>query len=92
MGRYTDKKVNNTPKANKIRKQLEEYGHKNVEVWWENIHTGCEMGGYEGGWFFCSNWEDKQDGECIEEDYFEPIGYSFQEVLETIKEYDLREE
>lgn len=88
MGRYTDRNVNSTPRANYIRRKLEEYGHKNVEVWWETIRRGSEMSGYEGGWFFCSNWED-EDGES---DYFEPLGYNINEALETIQEFDLREE
>lgn len=88
MGRYTDKKVNNTVKANYIRRQLEDLGHQNVEVWWETIRRGCEMGGYEGGWFFCSSIET----EDTSDDYFEPLGYNFQEALETIQEFDLREE
>ena len=55
MGKYTNKKVNNTPKAKKIKKRLEELGHKNVEVWYEPIRSGVEMSGYEGGWAFCSD-------------------------------------
>ena len=47
MGKYTDKKVNNTPKAKKIQKELEKLGHKNVEVWYETIRNGTEMSGYE---------------------------------------------
>ncbi len=89
MGRYTDRNVNKTARAGYIRKQLEDYGHKNIEVWWEPIRKGCEMSGYEGGWFFCSNWLDENEEEY---NYFEPIGYNFQEALENIKEYDLRED
>ena len=85
MGRYTDKKVNNTPKAKKIKKELEKLGHKNVEVWYETIRSGTEMSGYEGGWAFCSGDE--------EESYFDPcLGYNFEEALENIEQYDLREE
>lgn len=54
MGKYTNKKVNNTPKAKKLKKELEKLGHKNVEVWYETIRSGSEMSGYEGGWNFCS--------------------------------------
>lgn len=87
MGKYTDKKVNNTPKAKKIKKRLEELGHKNVEVWYETIKSGCEMSGCEGGWAFCSN-NDNED-----ESYFDHcLGYNFEEALETIEDYDLREE
>lgn len=85
MGKYTDKKVNNTPKAKKIKKALEELGHKNVEVWYDTIRSGAEMSGCEGGWAFCSGDE--------EESYFDPcLGYNFEEALEGIEEYDLREE
>ena len=52
MGKCTDKKVNNTPKAKKIQKKLEELGHKNVEVWYETIRSGSEMSGYEGAGLF----------------------------------------
>lgn len=71
MGRYTDKKVNNTPKAKKLKKELEKLGQKNVEVW-----SGTEMSGYEGGWVFYSGDE--------EESYFDPcLGYNFEEALEN---------
>lgn len=43
MGKYTDKKVNSTPKAKKIQKELEKLGHKNVEVWYETIRGSAEM-------------------------------------------------
>lgn len=87
MGIYTNQKINNTSKANKIKKRLEELGHKNVEVWYEKIRKGCEMSGYEGGWAFCSRNEE------TEESYFDPcLGYNFEEALETIEEYNLLEE
>lgn len=85
MGKYTDKKVNNTPKAKKIKKYLENLGHTNVEVWYEPIKKGCEMSGYEGGWAFCSGSED--------EEYFDPcLGYNIEEALENIEQYNLKEE
>lgn len=85
MNKYTDKKVNGTSKAKKLKKRLEELGHKNVEVWYEIIKRGCEMSGYEGGWAFCSNNED--------EEYFDPcLGYNFEEALEAIEQYNLTEE
>lgn len=88
MNQYTDKKVNNTPKAKKLKKRLEELGHKNVEVWYETIRRGYEMSGYEGGWAFCSGNEDEGY-----EEYFDPcLGYNFEEALESIEDYDLREE
>lgn len=88
MGTYTNKKINNTPKAKKIKKILEELGHQNVEVWWENIRSGSEMSGYEGGWFFCSNTLT----ENTEDDYFEPLGYNIEDAMEYIESYcDIRE-
>lgn len=85
MGKYTEKKVNNTPKAKKIKKYLENLGHTNVEVWYETIKKGCEMSGYEGGWAFCSGIED--------EEYFDPcLGYNIEEALESIEQYNLKEE
>lgn len=89
MGKYTDKNVNSTPRAREIKRKLEEYGHKNVEVWWETVRAGTEMSGYEGGWFFCSSWTDENNEDY---EYFEPIGYNVLEALETIKEFDLRED
>lgn len=87
MGKYTDRKINNTPKAKKIKKKLEELGHKNIEVWYEPIRKGCEMGGYEGGWAFCSH-SDNGEEEC-----FDPcLGYNFEEALEAIEEYDVVKE
>ena len=86
MGKYTNKKVNNTPKAKKIKKRLEELGHKNVEVWYEPIRSGVEMSGYEGGWAFCS---DNCDDDY--ESYFDPcLGYNFEEALEAVEDYDIR--
>lgn len=88
MGTYTDKKINNTPKAKKLKNKLEELGHQNVEVWWENISRGSEMSGYEGGWFFCSQIIEKD----TEDTYFEPLGYNFEEAMEYIENYcDIRE-
>ena len=43
------------------------------------------MSRYEGGWAFCSGDE--------EVSYFDPcLGYNFEEALENIEQYDLREE
>lgn len=77
----SDIKYNATPKAKKIKKKLEELGHTNVKVWWETICGGCEMCGYEGGWFFES-----------EENSIEPIGYSFEEAMEHLESdwFDVR--
>lgn len=86
MGKYTNNKVNNTPKAKKIKKRLEELGHINVEVWYETVRNGCEMSGYEGGWVFCSGNEE-------DEEYFDPcLGYNVEEALESIEQYDLKGE
>ena len=73
MGRFTEK-VNTSPKQKKLKKALEELGHTNVEVWWENLESVMEMCGPEGGYFFCSD-----------QDTFEPIGYSFNEAMEYIR-------
>jgi hypothetical protein len=73
MGRYSEK-VNTSPKQKKIKKVLEELGHTDVEVWWEPIGGATEMCGNEGGYFFSS-----------EENTLEPIGYSFNEVMEYIQ-------
>ena len=75
MGKYNDK-VNATPKQNKIKKKLEEYGHTNVEVWWEQLQPACEMCGMGGGYVFCSD----------QEQVF-PLGYSLNEVLLIIEEH-----
>lgn len=63
-----------TPKAQKIKKALEEAGQVEVKVWWEPVTAGCEMGGPEGGWFFTS-----QDNSV------EPLGCSVDEALSAIK-------
>lgn len=72
MGQYFEK-VNTSPKQKKLKKALEDIGHTNVEVWWENLGAAMEMCGPEGGYLFCSDQEDI----C-------PLGYSFNEALETI--------
>lgn len=46
MGRYYDK-VNSSPKAKKIKKRLEELGNTDVEVWWEQLESACEMCGMD---------------------------------------------
>lgn len=73
MGRYCEK-VNTSPKQKKIKKKLEELGHANVEVWWEQLESANEMCGMGGGYFFCSDQED-----------LNPIGYSFEDVMDTIE-------
>jgi len=75
MGRYSEK-VNNSLKQKKIKKILEEYGHTNVEVWWDNLESATEMCGMGGGYSFSSDQET-----------LEPIGYSFNEAIEYIKKY-----
>jgi len=73
MGKYKEK-VNNTPKQKKIKKKLEELGHTNVEVWWEQLESACEMCGMGGGYMFCSDQETLY-----------PIGYSLEDALDTIE-------
>jgi hypothetical protein len=83
MGKYADK-VNTSPNQKKLKAALETKGHTNVEVWWEPLEPGCEMGGPFGGYFFCSDQNPCQ----------EPIGYSFSDAMEAIKEWpwlDVRE-
>lgn len=77
MGRYSVK-VNCTPKQKKIKKRLEELGHKDVEVWWEPLEPACEMCGMGGGYFFSSETEG-----------LEPIGYSIDEAMDNIEDYCL---
>ena len=80
MGRYYDK-VNSSPKAKKIKKRLEELGNTDVEVWWEQLESACEMCGNGGGYMFSS-----------EEFSLEPIGYSFDEAMEYIEDYKVKEQ
>jgi hypothetical protein len=72
MGRYSDK-INTSPKQKKIKKALEEIGHTNIEVWWENLGAAVEMCGMSGGYFFHSDQEEHY-----------PLGLSFDEVIELI--------
>lgn len=78
QGRFY-KKVNTSRNQLKIKKALEEYGHKDVEVWWEPVRSGCEMCGPEGGFFFSSDL-----------DTLEPLGYSMDDALESLTGYDYR--
>lgn len=83
MGKYKEK-VNNTPKQKKIKKKLEELGHTNVEVWWEQLESANEMCGMGGGYLFCSCQED-----------INPIGYSLEDAMDTIENsswLDVRED
>ena len=65
---------NKSIKCKKIKKKLEENGHTNVFVWYERLGTAVEMGGHSGGYMYTSDQ--------IE---IEPIGYSFEEAMETIE-------
>ena len=71
---WWDGKTNNSPKAKKLKKRLEELGHKDVHVWWEPLGPAYEMCGNEGGYMYVSNFVDNQ-----------PIGYTFKEALEIIE-------
>jgi hypothetical protein len=64
---------NKSPKCKKIKKKLEENGHTNVFVWYERIGSAVEMGGNSGGYMYTSD-----------QSSLEPIGYSFEESMETI--------
>lgn len=74
QGKYSEH-VNESRNQIKLKKKLEELGHTNVEVWWENISGSYEMGGYDGGFFFCSDV-------CS----YEPLGYSFNEAWELLND------
>lgn len=73
MGEYAEK-VNTSPRQKKIKAALEEIGHTNVEVWWEQLGPAAIMCGPDGGYFFHSDQMD-----------LEPIGYSLAEALECIE-------
>jgi len=73
-GKYSEH-VNESRNQIKLKKKLEELGHTNVEVWWEAVKGGYEMGGYEGGYLFCSDV-------CT----CEPLGYSFDEAWEYLND------
>lgn len=66
-------RVNKTPNQKKIKKRLEELGHKHVFVWWEPVGVWCEMMGADGG-YMCVT-----DHECAW-----PLGYSYDEAMESL--------
>jgi len=74
-GKYSDK-VNTSRNQLRIKKILEKIGHTTVEVWWEPVGRGYEMAGPDGGVFFTSD----------QYDYINPIGYTFTEAEECVKE------
>lgn len=65
---------NKSVKCKKIKKKLEENGHINVFVWYERLGAAVEMGGHSGGYMYASD-----------QTTIEPIGYSFEEAIETIE-------
>lgn len=71
-------KVNTSRNQLKLKRRLEELGHTKVEVWWEPVRNGPEMCGPEGGFFFSS-----------EENILEPLGYSFEEAIECVEDYNM---
>lgn len=79
QGKYYNK-VNTSRNSLKLKKRLEQMGHTNVEVWWEPVSGGCEMGGYDGGVFFHSDQNE-----------LEPLGYSYEEANEYIEDSKLFE-
>ena len=79
-GRYFYK-VNESRNQLKLKRKLEELGHTNVEVWYEPVRRGPEMGGPEGGVFFSS-----------EEEPIAPLGYNYDEAYKFAESfYDLTE-
>lgn len=74
MGKMTNRPINSTPKAKRLKTLLGLCGETNVEVWWEPVSKGVEMGGPEGGWFFASD-----------EVSIEPLGYSYNEAWEAVQ-------
>jgi hypothetical protein len=67
-----------SPKARKLRAELERLGHTRVVVWWEPIGPAFEMCGHSGGYFFRS----AQERGPI------PVGLSFDEAWHAIQFYD----
>jgi hypothetical protein len=68
-------KTNNTPKAKKIKKKLEELGHTDVHVWYEQLEPGHIMAGPTGGYCFTSDqWS------------YDGLGYSFNEAMEMLSD------
>jgi hypothetical protein len=77
-------KTNNTPNAKKLKVKLEEYGHTDIHVWWEQLGPAMEMCGNSGGYMFVSNEMDIQ-----------PIGLSFDEAMDHLAKsrwYDTSDE
>lgn len=72
---HWDGKTNNSPKAKKLKAELESRGHTDVHVWWEHIGPAMEMCGNSGGYM------------CVTDplDEIEPLGHSFDEAIEHIK-------
>ena len=70
-------KFNKTPNQKKIKKRLEELGHRHVFVWWEPIEAGLIMCGCGGGYFAVSDREDLL-----------PLGLSCREALDFLREND----
>ena len=69
-------KTNSTPKAKKLKTQLESFGHTDVHVWWENLGMAVEMCGCSGGYMALSEQMRHE---------IEPLGYSFTEAENHIK-------
>lgn len=73
-GKYNEH-VNESRNQKKLKKLIEQLGHTSVEVWWEAVRGGYDMGGYDGGFMFCSDI-------CT----CEPLGYSFEEAWEYLND------
>lgn len=71
---------NSTPKALRLKSELERLGHTNVRVWWETISGALEMCGPSGGFMFHSDQERQQI----------PLGLSFGEAKMRVKAHAAR--
>lgn len=69
----SESNANKSSKTKKLKKRLEELGHKYVHVWWEPMGTAMEMCGNDGGYMFASDQE-----------VIYPLGLSFQEAMDTL--------
>lgn len=63
-----------------MKKALEDVGHQNVNVWFEEPDTEKE---YEGGWVFTSN----TTVNGVEHNYFDMLGNDISDVSSTAEEY-----
>ena len=69
-----------SPRARRLRSELERLGHTRVVVWWEPIGPALEMCGHSGGYMFRSS----QEYGPI------PLGLSLAEAMRASQHYDRR--